>query len=562
MRAFRWQIKEQMSGDDLDLMLDGKAIKLFDVGQCQSFPQDELLEAISKCGGIEELRSSDSRCYSDRVPDILEAILANDSIVNSLRVVDLGDIANTSNYPERAERNLDAITQLIKLSPNIHTAVLQKCYLDENDMIKVCDEGFAKSKSSNIQKIGLGKMQSLPPFDGSFVSRFVSYLKLNASLCHVDLGGCKALSAEALDMILNSLQVQASLSYLRVGGIDWSRHAGAEDLIISFVKNCKTLVHLDLGDDYFFSPKSLDEIVIHCSARSLVARGLPSSASCFENSKLEEWELTINNWDWTSGDGKLRSRTQGCTEALMKASSLWGVKSLEFERAGGTSFSNQLKKDLCITLKTNLTLRYLSLNQCSSEVTLQAAELLKSSCPLEELVLDYCILDVQSLGAIFEALKTNTHLTSLNLDHSGGEDCVPEPLCDMLKVNSTLTSLHVPQYGNSNAPQKALNSIANAMIAGNVFKVNSTLRSFMFSFIRRIRLDFSRFIDCLEGNTTIVDLGELSEWVEPTDPVYEILSRNRTLFRQDARMSLLWFAKQRNLDESQLIHIILEMSSQ
>jgi hypothetical protein len=128
---------------------------------------------------------------------------------------------------------------------------------------------------------------------------------------------------------------------------------------------------------------------------------------------------------------------------------------------------------------------------------------------------------MKCLGAIFEAMKTNSHLTSLNLRNSGGNDCdcVPEPLCDMLKVNSTLTSLHLPEFGKENAPQ----NIADALSAANVFKVNSTLRAFIFSFFRETRLDFSNFIECLQGNKTIVDLGEhLSEWTEPTDQVLDV----------------------------------------
>jgi hypothetical protein len=102
------------------------------VGQCQDFPQDELLETISKCGGIEELRSSDPRSSSNRVPDILETILANYSIVNCLRVIDLVDYANRNDLRKPV---LHSITQLMKLSPHIHTAKLQGCYQDENDMI-------------------------------------------------------------------------------------------------------------------------------------------------------------------------------------------------------------------------------------------------------------------------------------------------------------------------------------------------------------------------------------------------------------------------------------------
>ena len=109
----------------------------------------------------------------------------------------------------------------------------------------------------------------------------------------------------------------------------------------------------------------------------------------------------------------------------------------------------QGNQSLAEALKTNTTLTSIDLNEnpISAEGTQALAEALKTNTTLTSINLECINIADEGAQALAEALKTNTTLTSIYLDSNQIDDEGTQALAEALKTNTTLTSISL--YDNS-----------------------------------------------------------------------------------------------------------------
>ncbi|KAG0049742.1 hypothetical protein BGZ89_004087, partial [Linnemannia elongata] len=142
------------------------------------------------------------------------------------------------------------------------------------------------------------------------------------------------------------------------------------------------------------------------------------------------------------------------------------LSELSFELVPG-SFGAKELVPLAEALKTNSTLTSLNLqeNKIGSPEVQLMAEAFKTNSTLTTLWLGYNSIGDDGAQALSEALKTNSTLTTLELQYNSIGDNGAQALSEALKTNSTLTTLNL---GNLIGPDGA-QALAEAL------KTNSTL---------------------------------------------------------------------------------------
>ncbi|KAI8597524.1 hypothetical protein EDD21DRAFT_407542 [Dissophora ornata] len=133
-----------------------------------------------------------------------------------------------------------------------------------------------------------------------------------------------------------------------------------------------------------------------------------------------------------------------------------------FAKEGALALSEALKTN---TVLTTLNLQH---NSIGNEGALALSEAFKTNTTLTTLNLDHNSISKEGSPALSEALKTNTTLSTLNLEHKSiemGKDLV---LCDALNYNTTLVTLTTLNLRNRARKERAL-----ALL--EAFKANTTL---------------------------------------------------------------------------------------
>ncbi|KAF9083380.1 hypothetical protein BGX29_003197, partial [Mortierella sp. GBA35] len=199
------------------------------------------------------------------------------------------------------------------------------------------------------------------------------------------------------------------------------------------------------------------------------------------------------------------------------------LSGLSFELAAGP-FGAKEVEPLAEALKTNSTLTTLDLqySKIGSHEAQIMAEALKTNSTLTTLDLTHNKVGSNGTQALSEALKTNLTLTTLNLKFNSIESNGAQALAEALKTNSTLTTLNLQ-----------FNSIESngAQALAETLKTNSTLTTLYLSYNLIESNGAVALAEALKTNSTLITLYLWGNLIgdNGAQALFEALKTNSTL---------------------------------